>query len=224
MTTQPVSAIIGQSAPDLVISDWVQGEPRTLHDYRDRLVLVEVFQVNCPGCFLYALPQAIAFDKAYRERGLSVIGLATAFEDFEFNTLSNLRLLADKGQVVGETWRVLQGQGVLVDGCWPQRIPFPLAMDQLVAVEFDGSEQAVDAFIADCISDFADFTADAQRQIRQRVRQHLQTLRYRPQTFERYRMQGTPTQLLIDADGILRQSRFGYYPELEDHILCWLPG
>ncbi|MBS3964549.1 MAG: redoxin domain-containing protein [Methylomonas sp.] len=217
------SAVIGHPAPDWDVADWVQGEASSLHDHRGRLVLVEVFQVNCPGCFLYALPQAIELDRRYRDQGLTVIGLATAFEDFDLNTLANLCLLAEHGQVVGASLQALQAQGVLQQGRWPHRIPFPLAMDRLVDTAFDGSDAAVDAFIATNLDGFVDLAADFQQTVRQRVRQHLQNQRYRSQTFERYRMQGTPTQLLIDADGVLRQSRFGHYPEVERDIVRWLP-
>jgi hypothetical protein len=30
-----------------------------------KVVLVEAFQVNCPGCFFYALPQAISLYEKY---------------------------------------------------------------------------------------------------------------------------------------------------------------
>ncbi|MDD1641142.1 MAG: TlpA family protein disulfide reductase, partial [Methylococcaceae bacterium] len=51
-----MKAQLGQKAPLLSLSDWVQGEPVNFDQLSGRVVLVEVFQVNCPGCFLYALP------------------------------------------------------------------------------------------------------------------------------------------------------------------------
>jgi hypothetical protein len=217
-------AMIGRSAPDWMVSDWVQGEARNLRDYRGRLVLIEVFQVNCPGCFLYALPRAIDLDRRYRERGLVVIGLATAFEDFDLNTVDNLRLLVEEGRVVGETLRTLNERNVLRNGCWPFRLDVPLAMDRLIDDPADDSDSAVDAFIAANAEGFAAMASDLQRTMRERVRRYLRDRQRRPQTFERYRMQGTPTQILIDADGVLRQSCFGHYPELEKDVARWLPG
>ena len=45
-------AKIGEKAPNLSISKWVQGLPTNFDQEKDHVVLVEVFQVNCPGCFL----------------------------------------------------------------------------------------------------------------------------------------------------------------------------
>ena len=44
-------AKLEEKAPLLQISDWVQGEPTNLDQLIGRVVLIEVFQVNCPGCF-----------------------------------------------------------------------------------------------------------------------------------------------------------------------------
>ncbi len=54
-----MSAVIGEKAPNFGVSEWVQGAPTNFEQERGRIVLLEVFQVNCPGCFLYAIPEAI---------------------------------------------------------------------------------------------------------------------------------------------------------------------
>ncbi|RPH73295.1 TlpA family protein disulfide reductase, partial [bacterium] len=48
----------GSPAPDLQVSEWVQGGPINLKDSQGKVVVVEVFQVNCPGCFIYGIPAA----------------------------------------------------------------------------------------------------------------------------------------------------------------------
>ena len=57
------------------------------------LNLLFVFQVNCPGCFLYGFPLVNSLYWKYHDSGLNVLGLSTAFEDFEFNTAENTELL-----------------------------------------------------------------------------------------------------------------------------------
>lgn len=59
------------------------------------LNLLFVFQVNCPGCFIYGFPLVKLYWK-YRECGLNVLGLSTAFEDFDYNTAANTELLLTK--------------------------------------------------------------------------------------------------------------------------------
>ena len=46
---------IGEKAPNFGVSDWVQGAPTNFDQEKDHIVLLEVFQVNCPGCFMHAL-------------------------------------------------------------------------------------------------------------------------------------------------------------------------
>ena len=52
-------AKIGNKAPNLKVSKWVQGLPTNIDKEKENVVLIEVFQVNCPGCFLYGIPESI---------------------------------------------------------------------------------------------------------------------------------------------------------------------
>ncbi len=215
----PATAQLNQAAPPWSVAEWVQGPPVDLSDLSGKVVLLEVFQVNCPGCFLYALPRAIELHRQYADQGLAVLGIATAFEDFDKNTLVNLQALVESGLVVGETFRVLDARGELDRGRWRYRIPFPVAMDNLLAVtDAQPSGSAVDDFIRDKLPDVIGLPEQEQLAIRQRVSQYLQGLSYRAETFERYGLQGTPSQVLIDKQGLLRFSRFGSYPTLEIDI------
>jgi len=44
-----MSVQIDQKAPNLKVSKWVQGMDTNLDKQNDNVVVVEVFQVNCPG-------------------------------------------------------------------------------------------------------------------------------------------------------------------------------
>lgn len=213
-----MTAQIGQPAPLLSVSDWVQGRPVNFDQLSGRVVLVEVFQVNCPGCFLYALPQAIYLHQRYADRGLSVLGVATAFEDFDKNNLNNLVRLVEKGQVVGETLLALSQRGELIDGCLPYRIPFPLAMDRLNKREGDITDADILSFIRARVPDFDQQPEAHQQRLCKRVQNYLQSLIYRAETFERFDLKGTPSHILIDKRGVLRDCAFGACPELETRI------
>jgi glutathione peroxidase-family protein len=126
-------ATIGAKAPNLAVSTWVQGKPTNIEEERGNVVLIEVFQVNCPGCFLYGIPEAIEIYRKYRDSGVTVLGLATAFEDFDKNNLENLQKLVNRGEVIGETYRAFSSSGQLSGGNkLPYKIPFPVATDLLV--------------------------------------------------------------------------------------------
>lgn len=107
---------MGTKAPNLHVSEWVQGLPTNIDKNIGKVVLVEVFQVNCPGCFMYALPNAIEIYKNNNREDVVVLGLATAFEDYDKNTLDNLKLLLSSGKVIGETFNALNQYRQLVDG------------------------------------------------------------------------------------------------------------
>jgi thiol-disulfide isomerase/thioredoxin len=168
-----MKAQIGQKAPSLLLSDWVQGEPHAFDQLSGRVVLVEVFQLNCPGCFLYALPQAIDLYQRYSDHGLSVLGVATAFEDFDKNNLENLTRLIEKGEVIGETHRMLSQQGKLIADRLPFRIPFPVAMDRLQKRQADVTPDEIAAFINQRIPDFEQQTETWQQKIRQQVEHYF---------------------------------------------------
>ena len=127
----------GQPAPNLSVSAWVQGAATNLDEQRGNVVLIEVFQVNCPGCFFSAIPEAIKVHDRFAGQPVTVLGIATAFEDWDKNTFDNLQRLAGTGEVIGETRLMLDRAGLLDDGRLRYRIPFALAMDELVAVAGD---------------------------------------------------------------------------------------
>lgn len=212
------NAQLGRIAPPLPVAEWLQGDAVDLAQLRGRAVLVEVFQVNCPGCFLYALPQAIELYKRYSRHGLTVLGVATAFEDFDKNTRRNLQALLEKGQVTGETLKALEEHGQLINGAWQYRIPFPVAMDSLLKAEQPVGEASVDNYIRQNPPALEMQSAEYQQQVRLQVFQYLQQRKYRAETFDCFGLQGTPSHLLIDKQGVLRFSRFGFFPELESQI------
>jgi hypothetical protein len=213
-----MKALPNQNAPLLSVSDWVQGTAVNFDQLLGQVVLVEVFQVNCPGCFLYALPQTVDLYRKYSEQGLTVLGVATAFEDFDKNNLENLTRLAAHGEVVGETLRVLSQQGKLNSGRLPYQIPFPLAMDRLVRHRGEVTDSAITNFIQHRIPDFDRQPKAHQQQLRQQVLNYLQSLDYHAETFERFDLKGTPSHILVDKQGLLRDCAIGPYPKLEARI------
>ncbi len=217
-----MKAQIGQKAPLLSLFDWVQGEPVNFDQLSGRVVLVEVFQVNCPGCFLYALPQAVDLYQRYKDHGLTVLGVATAFEDFDKNNLENLIHLIKDGGVIGETQRMLSQQGKLIADRLSFRIPFPVAMDNLQKRQIDVTQDEIETFINRRIPDFEQQTQTYQQKIRQQAQHYFQSLTYHAETFELFDLKGTPSYILVDKQGLLRDCAFGVYPDLEERVLALL--
>lgn len=205
-----VTVKAGSPAPELKVSEWVQGGPISLKDYQGKVVVVEVFQVNCPGCFVYGIPEAIDTFQKYKNNDVVVLGLATAFEDFDKNTLENLKLLLNENKLIGETLTTLTHQSKLLnDGKLSYSIPFPVGMDMLVKEKLPIEEKRIMEFVNANVPDFDLYHQNDKQQIISRVKSYLETKPYSPLTFEEYSLRGTPSTMFIDKKGILRETTFG---------------
>lgn len=213
-----MAARIGEKAPNLQVSEWVQGKPTNVDREKDRVVLVEVFQVNCPGCFLYGIPGAIDIYNRYADDGVRVFGMATAFEDYDKNTLDNLKMLAETGRVVGETKAALSQYGQLDHDRLRYKIPFPLAMDNVVRNAGKVDKQKIMDLIHSQIPDFESYPIESQEQIVRRAGEYLTSKEYSAHTFETYSLRGTPSTILVDRKGILRDVSFGHSAGIESMV------
>ncbi len=217
-------AIINKPAPQPEIECWVQGAEPALSELAGQVILIEMIQVNCPGCFIHALPEVIRLHEKYKTQGLKVFAIATAFEHFEQNTLENLQLLLQHGELIGDPLAQLGKAGLLnsVAGGHklPYAIPFSVAMDRLVKNQAAVDATTIEQFILSQIPDFHEKTWDEQRRqsIYQQAEAHLKNKQYHALTFEMYQLQGTPSSILIDRKGLLRQISFGAVNTLETEI------
>ena len=187
----------------------MQSGPITLENLVGSVVLVEVFQVNCPGCFLYALPKAIQLHDTYQDKGLVVIGLATAFEDYDKNTLENLQRLVETGEVIGETLKALTRQGMLTDGKLDWRIPFVVGMDRVMPDTEPVTNERVTSYAHEFVPEFEKLTEDTKQTVLNQVRNYLKQKTMTAETFERFALQGTPSSILFDRKGNLKDVTFG---------------
>jgi len=205
-------AKIGEKAPNLKISDWVQGLETNFDQEKDHVVLVEVFQVNCPGCFLHGMPEAINIYNKFKDDGVRVLGVATAFEDFDKNTLDNLKLLLQTGEVIGDTKQALG------DNKLQYKIPFPVGMDSLKKTAEDISQKRIMEIIYNQLPNFDSQPEDYKNQIIQRTKDYMKSKEYEAETFEMYSLQGTPSSIIVDRKGILRDVSFGSQGNVEPMI------
>ena len=211
-------AVIGEKAPNLKLGKWVQGMDTNFDKEGDNVKLVEVFQVNCPGCFMHSIPEIINIYNKYKGDGLSVMGVATAFEDYDKNTLENLEMLLTTGEVVGDTKQALTQYGQLNDGKLQFKIPYPVAMDSLVKEGGEVSMEKMTAFINQQIPNFESQPDDYKNQIYARVKEYYKSKEFTAETFEMYSLQGTPSTILVDRKGILRDVSFGSTANLESMV------
>ncbi|MCC6559842.1 MAG: TlpA family protein disulfide reductase [Xanthomonadales bacterium] len=97
-------------APDWQTSQWFNSPPLRLDALRGRVVVLEVFQMLCPGCVSHALPQALEIAQTFRAEDVAVVGLHSVFEHHEAMTPVALAAFLQE-----------------------YRISFPVGIDQAVA-------------------------------------------------------------------------------------------
>ena len=69
------------AAPELQTTDWLNtDEPVLLGALRGKVVVVEAFQMLCPGCVSHGLPQAMRVHRVFDRDDVAAIGLHTVFE------------------------------------------------------------------------------------------------------------------------------------------------
>jgi peroxiredoxin len=71
-------------APELEISHWLNTDsPISLANLRGKVVVVEAFQMLCPGCVSHGLPQATRIAQTFSNNDVVVLGLHAVFEHHE---------------------------------------------------------------------------------------------------------------------------------------------
>ncbi|MBA4765454.1 MAG: TlpA family protein disulfide reductase [Erythrobacter sp.] len=151
----------------LQTSEWLNtANPLTLESLKGRVVLIEAFQMLCPGCVSHSLPQAQKARQIFSEGDLAVIGLHTVFEHHEAQGtraaleafLHEYRItfpvgidVRDEGQRLPRTMQTYQMQGtpttILIDRAGNLRKQkFGRDDDMLIGAEIMAlvSESAVD--------------------------------------------------------------------------------
>ena len=95
-------------APELIVSGWLNtASPPTLEQLRGKVVVIEAFQMLCPGCVAHGLPQAQRIARTFAADEVVVLGLHSVFEHHQ-----------------------AQGTRMAIEAFLHEyRIPFPVAID-----------------------------------------------------------------------------------------------
>lgn len=132
-------------APELKISRWFNTpKPLSLLQLRGKVVIIEAFQMLCPGCVTHGLPQAQSISNIFSREQVVVIGIHTVFEHHDAMKPVSLEAFLHE-----------------------YRIKFPVGIDS------------------------ASSSGDI------------------PETMAAYELRGTPSLVVIDQQGHVRQQHFG---------------
>lgn len=74
-------------APAWQVDRWFNtAGPLSLESLRGKVIVLEAFQMLCPGCVSHGLPQAARIRAAFPEDSVAVVGLHTVFEHHQAMT------------------------------------------------------------------------------------------------------------------------------------------
>lgn len=83
----------------LDVSTWVNSDPVDIASLRGQVVMVEAFQMLCPGCVLHGIPQAQRVHRTFDRSDVVVLGLHTVFEHHDVTGPDALRAFLSEFKV-----------------------------------------------------------------------------------------------------------------------------
>lgn len=115
---------MAQLLPEWSVDKWFNtgGSKLSLSDLRGKVVVIEAFQMLCPGCVLHGLPLAQQIHEAFPRDQVEVIGLHTVFEHHTAMTPVSLKAFLHEYRIgfpVGVDTPGAEGKG-----------PLPLTMER----------------------------------------------------------------------------------------------
>lgn len=93
--------IVGQKAPELKVSEWIDGTGKSttfkLSDHKGKFVFMEFWQAWCPGCHSHGFPslKKITDGLEGNDKFIS-IAIQTTFEGFSVNTSNQMRVIQER--------------------------------------------------------------------------------------------------------------------------------
>ena len=92
--SRPVSAS-GTPAPEWDVSEWINGQGVSVAELQGKVVVVEFFQLWCPGCNNFSIPLMKQWQEHYAEQissgDLVLVSIHTVFEGHDYQNPQKLR-------------------------------------------------------------------------------------------------------------------------------------
>lgn len=102
------------TTPKLHVSQWFNTDQDiTLASLLGKVVVVEAFQMLCPGCVSQGLPLALKVNRAFPHEAVAVIGLHTVFEHHAAMTPVSLRAFLHEYRITFPVGVDMPGEGSL---------------------------------------------------------------------------------------------------------------
>jgi len=104
-------------APEWRIAEWINGDPGSLADHRGKVILIEFFQLWCPGCKRFSVPLFNRWHERYGQRDdVLVVSIHTVFEGHDYQSAERLREFV-------EVWGIEHPVGIDTPGAEGGEVP-----------------------------------------------------------------------------------------------------
>jgi cytochrome c biogenesis protein CcdA/thiol-disulfide isomerase/thioredoxin len=165
LTDAPASTPNAAGAPEIRgITQWINSEPLSLQQLRGRVVLIDFWTYSCVNC-LRTLPHLKAWDEAYRDDGLTIVGVHApefAFERVPDNVRTATRKLGIRYPVALDndfaTWTAYANQ------YWPAKYLIDrsgrIRYHHFGEGEYEETESLIRRYLGERVSGRAEGVAD----------------------------------------------------------------
>jgi thiol-disulfide isomerase/thioredoxin len=93
-------------APEWQVAEWLNGDPGNLADHRGKVILIDFFQLWCPGCKRFSVPLFNRWHEQYGDRDdVLIVSIHTVFEGHAHQSPDRLREFV-------ETWSIEHPVGI----------------------------------------------------------------------------------------------------------------
>lgn len=103
ITSLNAFAIVGNKAPEIQASAWINSEKISINDLKGKVVIIDFFQLWCPGCNSFTKPLMKKWEKKYAKQlandDLVIMGVHTVFEGHSIQTLEALKFYLKKNNI-----------------------------------------------------------------------------------------------------------------------------
>jgi len=96
-------AVLGQKAPEIQASNWINSNSISIKDLKNKVVVIDFFQLWCPGCNSFTKPLLKDWEQKYSNQikngNLVILGIHTVFEGHSIQTLEALKFYLKQNNI-----------------------------------------------------------------------------------------------------------------------------
>lgn len=102
-SARPSSMPVPRPAPDWIISEWINGEGKTLQEFRGKVLIVDFFQLWCPGCNAFSIPLLKKWQTTFADDiasgALQIVSIHTVFEGHDYQNPTKLKAFLKRKKI-----------------------------------------------------------------------------------------------------------------------------